>query len=163
MPVRVTGLAEAQQRLLKIEAKVRKSILRKAVRTGGKELLKAARGQAPVDTGWLRSQLRVSVKIDTRIGTATATIRAKRTKAQARRGQKTRRQIVHLVTMGTRPHTIRGPVAIGPGVYQRVDHPGARANPFLDRALAQAGRAAIASFTRSLGTETENYVRSSMI
>jgi hypothetical protein len=157
--VKVTGLREAQEGLIRLEARTRKSLLRKAVRVGGKELLTAARATAPVDSGWLRAQLRVSVKVDTRIGTATATIKAKRSKAQRRKGMKTRHQVIHLVTLGTRPHVIPGPVAFAGGVYHSIDHPGAAANPFMDRALERSGRAALAAFTKSLGRLVESEAR----
>lgn len=60
---------------------------------------------------------------------------------RVRRGRRDRPAIVvgpgtpyrHLVIRGTRPHVIPGPLVLGGRVVAFVNHPGARANPFVDR------------------------------
>ncbi len=157
--VHVEGLDSATRALSRLEMKARKRIVSKAVRAGGKELLKAARSAAPTDKGYLRKQLRISVKKDTRKGTATAKVKAKQTKAQRRKGETGRATVLHLVVGGTRPHGIPGPVTIRSAIYQAIDHPGAMANPFLDQAAQRASGASITQFSKRFGQELEAEAR----
>ncbi len=56
----------------------------------------------------------------------------------------------HLVVAGTKPHIIPGPpggfLRIGDRYLRSVRHPGARPNPFIDRAAGAMGGAAEAAF-----------------
>lgn len=158
--VHVEGLDSATRALSRLEMKARKRIVAAAVRAGGKELLKAARADAPQDKGFLAKQLRISVKKDTRKGTATATVKAKQTKSQRRKGMTSRATVLHLIVGGTQPHTIPGPVQLPTGGwYSNVEHPGTQANPFLDRAARRATGASIKAFSKRFGEKLEAEAR----
>jgi len=158
--VHVEGLDDASRALSRLELKARKRIVAAAVRAGGKELFKAAQSDAPRDRGWLATQLRISVKKDTRKGTATATIKPRRTKSQTRKGMKGRGSILGFVVRGTKPHTIPGPVQLPTGgIYSNIQHPGAVSNPFLDWAAQRATGASIKAFSKRFGEKLEEEAR----
>lgn len=160
-PVKVHGIEATMRKLASLDQKARRRIVTKAVRAGAKEQRKAGKAEAPVDKGWLRKQLRTSVKRDQRKGTVTARLRLKTTKAQGGKGMRSRREILHLIVGGTAPHRIPGPLAIGNSgrVVSEVDHPGTSPNPFLERAATRSQQAAIHGFTRTFATAFEAEAR----
>lgn len=124
--VRINGLAELQQALQQLPAKMERNVLRGALRAGGNVLRDEAKSLVPVDTGALRDTIRVSTRA--RGGQVTARVLAgSRKKGEA--------FYAHLVEFGTAPHKIAGPVTIGGNVVSNIEHPGTRAQPFLRPAL----------------------------
>lgn len=67
----------------------------------------------------------------------------------------------HWVTAGTRPHRIPkagkggGPIKLAFGVFTEVQHPGARANPFIARVGSQYASAAGAAMVRYVARQAE--------
>ena len=59
--VELKGLSEIEQKLKGLPIKVRKGMMRKALRAGGKIILAAAKQESPVSTGLLRSQIKLRV------------------------------------------------------------------------------------------------------
>jgi HK97 gp10 family phage protein len=146
----VKGLAELQAALDQLPAKIEANIMRGAMRQGAKVLLAEAKGTAAFadDTGALRASLRITTSV--RRGTVTAAVKAGPTKADKRPWY------ARLVEYGTKPHTIRAKpgsvlqfLGIGATV---VNHPGAKARPYLRPALdARSGDAvqAVAAYIRN--------------
>lgn len=159
--VHVEGLQEALNALSRLDRKARRRVLTKAIRAGAKEQRKVARSEAPSDTGQLRKQLRTSVKRDRTKGSVTATLKLKRTKGQREKGVKDRQSVLRFIVEGTPPHKIPGPVRIGTRgtVVSNVDHPGAMANPFMDRAVRRSQSAAIKMFQKTFGPALEAEAR----
>ena len=59
--VKVKGLSELEQKLKGLPIKVRKGMMRKALRSGGKIILSAAKEEAPVASGLLQSQIKLRI------------------------------------------------------------------------------------------------------
>lgn len=101
------------------------------LRTAGRQVVNRAKVLAPVDTGRLRASIEGSLN-------RTWTLRPRFTVGSSV-------EYAPMVHDGTRPHVIRPRnaralrfVVGGRVVYARVvHHPGTRARPFLDRALAE--------------------------
>ena len=55
----VTGIEQASEGLTDLDQKVQKSVIRKAVRTGIKIWLEAARGEAPAQSGKMRKNIKI--------------------------------------------------------------------------------------------------------
>lgn len=157
--IRLEGIEESKRVLKTLEYKARRRVVTAAARAGGREILKNARSYAPTRTGQLRKQLRQSVNNNRATGTVTATIKPKRTKAQRRKGAQLRSNVIHLVVGGTRPHVIPGPISFAGRIFSQVDHPGARANPFMDRAANKSFQPAIAAFQREFGRKMDQEIQ----
>lgn len=130
----VRGLAELQALLDTLPAKMEQNIIRGALRAGMKPIIDDAKRNVAVASGVLRDGLRISVRA--KGGKVTASL-----KAGGKHGY-----LASFIEYGTRPHRIPGPLVIGGRVIAGVDHPGARARPFMRPALdGQAGAAVVAA------------------
>lgn len=134
----VRGLRDLARFLDQFPAKVERTILRSALRAGAKVILAHARASASSVSGRLRASMRVST--GTRGGQVSARVVAGGADAFYAR----------FVEYGTKPHTItaanRGALSIGGLFFQSVDHPGARARPFMRPAMdTQAQPALVAT------------------
>lgn len=136
--VQVTGLKELAQFLDELPAKLQNNVMRGALRAGMKPVQADAKMAVAVVSGQLRDGLKISTR--NKAGMVTASL-----KATGKHGY-----IARFVEFGTRPHTISakdgGALAFGGGVYQSVQHPGAKPHPFMRPALdGQASNAVVAA------------------
>jgi HK97 gp10 family phage protein len=158
--VEVQGIAAAVRSLERIEYAARRRVVTAAVRAASKEVIQEAKQNAPVRTGMLRKQLRASIKLDRRTGNVYATVRARASAAQ--KAKKNVAWYIGLVVGGTKPHSIKPKLkkslAIGNQPVEQVEHPGAKANPFVEKAATDAFSRAVTAFERTfaerLDTET---------
>ena len=134
----VSGFAELDKLLKELPVKIEKNIMRGALRAGQKEFLDIARETVPVYDGDLRDSLRIKTSV--RNGTASATLVAGNKKVY----------YAHMVEFGTTQHFIRpkGKKSLFfSGLAKNiVDHPGAKAKPFM-RPAFDAGQAAAVAAT----------------
>lgn len=123
--VKFKGGRELSAFLDSLPDKLAKGALRSAMRAGAKVILDEARAQVPVDQGALRDSLKVSTRAG-KNGVVTATV-------------KTRMFYARFVEFGTAAHEIAPKKAKSlflAGLFRElVDHPGARAKPFMRPAL----------------------------
>lgn len=121
------GGKELQDLLSQLPAKIEANVVRGGLRKGAVVLRDAIREAAPKDSGDLAASVRVSVRL--RNGTVVATVKTGNKKAW----------YAHLVEYGTAAHEIHaaegGRLAIGGALLTFVNHPGARAHPFVRPAL----------------------------
>lgn len=153
--IRITGLAELQAVLDTMPAKIEKNILRGALRAGMKTILPSARANVRSVSGELARGLRI--KTGARDGRVTATM-----SARGKHGF-----IARFVEFGTAAHLIsargialgrrgrqisirtinrsekKGSLSFSGTLTGRVDHPGARARPFLRPALDAGATGAV--------------------
>lgn len=137
----VKGLAELQKALQTLPAKLQANVMRGALRAGAKPLMAEAKQLAPVDQGLLAASLRIHTRVKSLV--AIGSVKAG---GSPRNSQHAARH-AHLVEYGTKPHHIeaRPPnKALAIGVFS-VDHPGARAHPFMRPALDAKGQVALAA------------------
>lgn len=161
--VHIHGLAELQQTLDQLPAKIEANVLRGALRAGANVIADEARRQVPVKTGQLRESIRVSVRPFPG-GKLVATVKAggrfkvyASGKAIKGAAYKTARAggkpdyhapfYAHFVEFGTARHWIkpksRKSLFIAGLLKELVDHPGARPKPFMRPAFDTKVRAAI--------------------
>lgn len=152
--VQINGLSELYKQLQELPAKIESNVMRGALRSGAAVFKTEAQRLVPVDTGRLRDSIRVSVRL--RRGRVEASIKAggRTSKKVVRKMDNGRLRVVyenpwyaHLVEFGTASHTIkpkgkRG-LWTGSGWSQKVDHPGARRQPFMRPAFDGRHQAAI--------------------
>ena len=140
--IAVSGLKELNDALQDLPAKIEKNVLRGAMRAGAKVMLDAARQQVPVRTGALRDSL--TLKSGYQRGRVTGTVRAGNAKAY----------YAHMVEFGTARHFIKPKTARSlfiAGLFRDgVDHPGARARPFMRPAFDASSVAAIEALAEYL-------------
>lgn len=133
MSVTITGLAELQRELDKMQPGPLKRTLQKGTNAGGKFLKPKVQAAAPRRTGRLRKSISsTQAKRD-----RPATIVKARPKIAYYR---------HMVIGGTKPHRIRFPDQKAAGVpksHGNIEHPGSKANPFITRTAEQFDDAAI--------------------
>ena len=137
----IKGLAELQRALDTLPAKVEANIMRGAMRAGANVIKDEAKMQAPRDSGLLASSIRTAVSL--RRGTVTASVKAG---GRGKKGQGTA-WYAHMVEMGTKAHVIAAPpgssLSFGGGMVRSVQHPGAKARPFLRPAMDTKAQAAV--------------------
>lgn len=152
---KIKGLADLQAALDALPAKIEANIMRGALRAGAKVMLTEAKRLAPVGEpnaenarlyGGRPGLLRDSIRIKTRMrrGQVSASVVA---------GDKTTDGGVpfyaRFVEYGTAAHVIQaGPgkyLPLGNGYVKSVQHPGARAQPFMRPALDMGTTAAVAA------------------
>lgn len=135
--IQITGLVELNALLQTLPAKVEAKILRQGLRAGQKEILEAAKSRVPVASGALRASLKI--KTSSKRGVVSARLVA---------GSKTA-YYAHMVEFGTAQHFIKPKRARSlffAGLARKVvDHPGARAKPFLRPAFDEAQGKALES------------------
>ena len=138
----IRGGRELAAFLQQLPAKVEKNIMRAALRAGANEFKKAAKEAVPVDDGDLQRSIRVTTR--TKKGTIYASLKAGGKKAPH----------WHWVEFGTAAHKIKAKpqhaLSFGGVAVQEVDHPGARAKPFMRPAFDSASAAAIAATTAKI-------------
>ena len=149
----VTGLAELQQFLDQLPAKLEKNVLRGAMRAGAKVQLERARQLVPVGPpgtenariyGGYAGALRDSLRIST-------TVRGSTVKATVKAGGKTRGgadvYYAHMVEFGTAAHFIkpknRKSLFFAGLAREVINHPGAKKHPFMRPALDATVQAAV--------------------
>lgn len=147
---KLIGATAAIAVLRDLEFAARRRVVQAATRAASAVVVAEVRQEAPVgQTGQLRKQLKASLKFARSIGTVIATIRSKATKSQ--RTKKTTAWYTRLVVGGTKPHDIHTSLAFAlntpHGFFRHVRHPGARPNPFMDRAAAASFSRAVDAFT----------------
>lgn len=133
----IIGGRELDAFLQQLPVKIERNILRAAMRAGANVFKAAAKEGVPVDDGDLKASIRVTTK--SKNGTVYGSLKAGGKKAPH----------WHWVEFGTAAHKIKAKPhhALGfAGVTVReVDHPGARARPFMRPAFDSAAAAAIAA------------------
>lgn len=138
--VKVKGLAELQAALDGLPAKVEANIMRGALRAGANVIRAEAKAQVPRLHGALADSIRTSVSL--RRGTVKAAV-----KAGGRRKGKASAFYAHMVESGTKAHVIKARPGSALNVHgsavMSVQHPGARAKPFLRPALDSRATAAV--------------------
>ncbi len=147
----IEGMREVALNLERFPAKLQKKALGAALRKGGRVIRDLARGSVPVQTGRLRRSIRVSIK---RRGTwVTARVTAGRNR------KKGDPFYAIMVEKGTAPHEIapKGAKALGfAGQFvERIEHLGARAQPYLGPALEAGAQAALEAVRETLAAEIE--------
>lgn len=119
----ITGGRELDAFLQQLPIKAEKNILRAALRAGINEFKKDAQQKVPVDEGDLRRSIRVTTR--TKKGTVYASLKAGGRKAPH----------AHLVEFGTTAHKImakkKSALVVNGRLVREVDHPGAKAQPFM--------------------------------
>lgn len=140
----LTGLAELNEILQTLPAKIEANVLRGAMRAGQKVILEAAKANVPVKSGALRDSLKI--KTSTRKGKASATLVA---------GDK-RAFYAHMVEFGTAAHMIKPKKAkslfFAGLARQVIDHPGAGQQPFMRPAFDEAAPAALDAVREYIAT-----------
>lgn len=133
--IHVTGLAELQKFLDELPAKIERNIMRGALRAGMNQIKPVAQANARKVSGLLADGLKVGTR--SRNGVVYATLRT-----TGKHGF-----VARWLEFGTRPHTITGKnrksLSFGGGLFQSVEHPGARPYPFLRPALDRQAQAAV--------------------
>ncbi|MFA6204482.1 MAG: HK97-gp10 family putative phage morphogenesis protein [Gallionella sp.] len=156
--VHVKGLSELQKFLDTFTPKLQKNIMRGALRSGARPIMKQAKINAPVGepsstnktsyggyAGALRDTIRVASRRDNGMQVMASVVAGGRVK-------KTGAKVfyAHLVEYtGAAPHTITAKglksISFGGAFFQSVQHPGMKAQPFMRPALdAQAQIAVVA-------------------
>lgn len=133
----IIGAQELNAMLQGLPVKVERNILRAALRAGANQFKAAARVNVPVDEGDLRDSIRVSVR--SKGGTVYGSVKAGGKKAPH----------WHWVEFGTARHKIKAKqehaLSFSGVAVAEVDHPGARAKPYMRPAFDTASAAAIAA------------------
>lgn len=167
--IEIRGIEQAISNLKTLEYNARRRSVSAAVRSANAVIVQAAKAAAPRRTGALADSIRGSAKLDRSTGTVIGTITFKSTKAQKKKGRDA--YYAHMVIGGTKPHVIPGVrkrrqpggksvrqyAVIGGRPYSRVQHPGIKGNPFMERVADVHAAAAVEAFqTRfSEAIETE--------
>lgn len=147
----VQGLAELQRAMHALPAKLEGNLVRGALRAGSKVIVDDAQRRVPVASGKLRDSIRATVRINRRAGRVEAAITAGR-----RTAGKAAPWYARLVEQGTQRHRILPrkaralALAAGGRPVVAVDHPGARARPFMAPALQTKAGAALDAFAAYL-------------
>ena len=146
------GATTAHEGLTKLEYAARRRVVSAAVRAANSVVVKKARELCPVGkTGQLKKQLHGTVKQDRVSGTVYGYVRSSATKRQRKKGIVTAARYAHLVIGGTKPHSIEkgdelAMLKLPGGFYTRVNHPGAKPRPFMERAADAVFHDAIFAF-----------------
>lgn len=160
---RVEGIANAIRTLRNLEQKARRRVVSASVRAGVNVMKATAMGMTPIKTGTLRRSVRASMNMDRRTGTVTGKVAAgKVTKSQAKKGLTA--YYAHMVHGGTKPHVItarHGALGTPQGPRTTAQHPGARANPWMERAGGASFAAAIKAFTDAFAAKMQEEINKS--
>ena len=157
--ITVKGMENLERNLKELGKKVATKVVRAAIREGAKPMVLAARVKAPKRTGRLASSIRLSgTRVSKRTGTMRGLINTRVTKKTATGSEKgvyfSRKRTLryaHLVIGGTDKHIIPGPVNIHGKIYENVEHPGAKPNPFFERAFDASAKRGLQAFTVKFG------------
>jgi len=158
---RLEGVSEALMALKSLEYKAKRRVVTAAVRAGLKVARREARMRVPVISGVLKKSIRTSVRLNRKTGTVMGKVEVgKSTKAMKKKGMSA--YYAHMVHGGTKPHKItvyRGAMNTPTGIYDRVDHPGSRANPFMEEAGNAAFHEAVREFQKTFRAKLEQEAR----
>lgn len=156
---RVKGLQDLQKALSELPEKIEKNIMRGALRAGAKLILAEAKKRCPVGPPSGRNVERYGGREGLLVDTLRVSTRSKRglVTASVVAGAKDKSggdpYYAHFVEFGTKPHVIRakpgGLLAIGVPV---VNHPGARAQPFMRPAIDVSSGPALIAFREYIRT-----------
>jgi HK97 gp10 family phage protein len=139
----IKGGKEVGEFLKTLPAKIRRNVIRSALRAGAKVIADEAKANAPVQDGDLRRSIRVSTRV-----------KGDKASASAKVGNK-KVWYSHFVEFGTAAHRIaakNGKVLSFNGVFRKeVMHPGTRAKPFMRPALDAKSTEAINAVGRHIG------------
>lgn len=136
----VKGAQEVQAELLAYPAKVEQRVVRNALAAGARVVRDTARQDVPRRSGKLAGTIRVKTKA--RAGQVTAGVRVGNLKTGV--------FYAHMVMGGTKAHQIKvrkakslrlGGLTANVVMRKSVQHPGAKANNFMERAKASIPRA----------------------
>lgn len=156
LEVRIDGADWAVEMLKQMEFAIRRRCLSAAIRAANAVMVKEARQRAPVGkTGMLKKQIRQGVKMYRDSGIVYGYIKSGARKKERKKGAETASRYAHLVMGGTNPHSIqKGDQAemlkLPGGWYTKVQHPGAKPNPFMEEAAKASFKAAINAFESKL-------------
>lgn len=135
--VEIKGLAELHKALQELPATIERNVLRGGLRAGGAVIADEARRLVPVDSGAVRDSIRVSMRVRSKAGWVNANVKAGNKAAWYAR----------LLEFGTARHVIKPKNSRSlflRGLFVKgVEHPGARARPFMRPAFDGKARAAI--------------------
>jgi HK97 gp10 family phage protein len=157
--INVRGIEQALANLRTLEFAARRRVVSAAVRAANAVVVKAAKLHAPRRTGAMADSIRGSLKLDRMTGTVVGSIKFKSSKAQKKKGRDA--YYAHMVIGGTRPHEIpkfeKRYAVFGGRVFSRVQHPGIKPNPFMERVAESSFKPAVAAFEKrfATGMETE--------
>jgi HK97 gp10 family phage protein len=147
----VSGQRELSLNLERFPEKLQRKALAAAMRAGGRVVRDIARQNVPVKSGALRRSIRVTIV--RRGGTLRARIIA------GRNVKKDDAFYAWMVEGGTKRHEIRPKgkksLFIAGLFAEQINHPGARAKPFLGPALEAGAQAAIEAMREKLAAEIE--------
>lgn len=133
----ISGGRELDMFLQQLPLKMEKNILRSALRAGANEIKGPIQQDVPVDEGDLKRSVRVTTRV--RKGTVYAYV-----KAGGRRAPH-----AHLVEFGTAAHKISAKkdsaLVVNGQAVRSVDHPGARAQPFMRPGFDKGATPALAA------------------
>jgi HK97 gp10 family phage protein len=133
--VKVSGLKELNVFLDTLPDKLQKNVMRAALRAGAKVIADQARENVPVASGKLKKDITIGTR--SRGGVVTASVKAGAKSAW----------YAKFVEFGTAAHEINakpGSVMMFNGqIAIRVNHPGAKPQPFMRPALDARGQAAV--------------------
>ncbi len=133
----IVGGRELFNLLQQLPLKVERNIMRAAMRAGANEFKKGAQTEVPVEEGALKASIRVTTR--SKNGTVYAAVKAGGKKAPH----------WHFVEFGTAAHKIKAKpghaLDVNGQALREVDHPGARARPFMRPTFDSRSRAAIAA------------------
>jgi HK97 gp10 family phage protein len=149
----IKGLAALQAALDSLPAKIEANIMRGGMRAGANVLKAAAKANVNSRSGKLADSIRVSVSL--RRGTVKAAV-----KAGGRSKGKASAFYAHMVESGTKAHVIEAPpgsaLNLGGTVVRSVQHPGARAKPFMRPSLDTHATAAVEAVREYVRTRLAN-------
>lgn len=135
--VSVTGLAELQEFLDQVPAKLEANVMMGALRSGAEEIKPVAQANVHSVSGLLAGGLKIGTKIEGNTVTASLYVTGKHA------------FLAKWIEFGTAAHNISaksGALFFGGMFAKSVNHPGARARPFLRPAMdEQAGAAVVAA------------------
>ena len=142
----VKGAQEVQAELLAYPAKVEAKVVRQSLAAGARVVRDAAKADVPRRSGLLAQSIRVKTKVKN--GRAVAGVRVG--------NRKTGVFYAHMVLGGTKAHTIRAKKSKGLSLFggllrRKVQHPGAKANNFMERSKTAIPRALDVIIDRAKG------------
>lgn len=154
--VTIKGGAELAKTLREFPVKLEAQVMQSALRGGAKLIADRARALVPVASGELRKSIRVRARKNKRTGYVNAYVAA----GGRRKGDPF---YAHMVEFGTGQHEIRpkgeGSLFIA-GVFRRVvEHPGARAKPFMRPAFDAEAQRAVDEVGKRVGQGIKRIVR----
>lgn len=160
--IRING-GEAIERAFKIlPSRIQKRVLRAAIAAAASPVNKAAKGFAPVETRALKRSIGIKVKTY-KSGAIVAVVGVRRGDKYQSFDKQGRLRIPafyqHLVHGGTKPHPLNKGVTlrdIARGKARKVTrmHPGAKANPFLEKAWNASKAQSMAAVERVAAAKT---------